>query len=215
VSARPTSYATPAAARAYTARVLARPAPTGPARVYLIYSPKLRTSPGTWAALLPAITASLRGAELLEYPDLFGKSGAPPVEERVPRIIAETHGALVIPFTWRRPASPVRHLLGYPAAAEARALVSAGVPVLVLTPTGLAAWPDVRARAAADPHPPYLTLELDLPDLPPRPLPTVVASMRALGLRATNTRAAPAPSRPRADPDASFEEARPPAEDSR
>jgi hypothetical protein len=109
----------------------------------------------------------------------------------------------------------VRHLLGYPAAAEARALVSAGVPVLVLTPTGLAAWPDVRARAAADPHPPYLTLELDLPDLPPRPLPTVVASMRALGLRATNTRAAPAPSRPRADPDASFEEARPPAEDSR
>jgi len=186
----PLSYATADEARAYMARVLARPVPAAPPRVYLIMPPALRGS--SWAALRPAIAATMRGAELLEHGDVFGPEPIP-VEDRVPRIAEAASAALVIPYQFRVPGAELRYLMGYSARREARALVARGLPVLVFTPSGLAAWPDVRTRSARPPHPPWLTLEVDMPGAAPRPLPTVIASMRAIGLPAPKVRRAPRP----------------------
>jgi hypothetical protein len=187
--AAPPSYATRDEARAYTARVLARPPRPGPVRVYLIASPWLRKRE-SWPALHRAATGALHGAELLEFADVFGK-GRVAVEKRVPRIAEAAHAALVLPRAVHAPDEPVRYLIGYAAAAEARELAALGVPVLVFAPGGLAAWPDVRTHAAAEPHPFWLAVELDMPALPAEPLPTVAAAFRAIGLPP------PRPPRPR------------------
>ena len=182
----PATYATAEQARAYIAALAARPPLQAPGRVYLIHAPSLNKS-AAWPKLLPAVTAKLPGAELLGFADVFGKPGTlVSLEDRIPRILAAADGALVIPRQVK--ADPPRWLLGYAAAQEARALVAAGRPVLVLTRNGLAAWPDVRARPADEPHSRWLQMELDLPWQPDRPLPTLAASCRALGIPAPTPR---------------------------
>jgi hypothetical protein len=172
------------AARAYIARVLSRPRPPEgePPKVYLIVYPRLRENAERWAKLEPALRATLRGAELVGYRDVFGRRQRD-AAQRIAGIAASCSGALVVPYAWRRE-DTLRHLIGYPARLEAEGLAAEGVPVLVFTPRGLAAWPDVLVRPAGEPlPPPYLSQEVILPDLPEAPLPTVAASFRALGLQ--------------------------------
>jgi len=193
----PASYATADQARAYVAGVLSRPAPAVPPRVYLIVRPKLFADKERWAKIGPALRAKLPGAELVTYRDLFGRQQRP-AAERVEGIEAECAGAVVVPFVSRWPDLPVRYLIGYAGRLEADELCAAGVPVLVFTPRGMAAWPDVLVQPAGEPlPPPHLSQELFLPELPDRPLPTVAASYRAMGL------SLPAPRKPRRSTSAS------------
>ena len=75
-----------------------------------------------------------------------------------------------------------RRWIGHTAAAEARAFLEAGKPVLVYAEGRLTAWPDCR-RLAGRPRlaPKFTPLEILIPAGPPRPLPTLDASLRALG----------------------------------
>jgi hypothetical protein len=175
----PASYATRDEARAYMARVLARPAPATPGEVYLIARPG-RPAARSIAKLLPTLAAMLPGAELVGHADVFGRGAAVEVPERVERLAARVRGAVVIP-RWL-PAQEA-WVIGPSARAEAVGLVAAGVPVLVLTPRGLVAWPDVRAREVPE-YPQHARWALDLP-APARwrELPTVAASLRAIGVR--------------------------------
>ena len=180
----PASFASESAARAYIARVLARPRPPSPPRVYLIVYPKLRANAERWERLEPALRATMRGAELVGYREVFGRRQRD-ADERIVGIAASCAGALVVPYASRWPDLPVRYLIGYPARLEAEGLMRAGLPVLVFGPRGLAAWPDVLVRPAGEPLPPsHLSIELIMPDLAEAPLPTVAASFRALGLEA-------------------------------
>ena len=74
-----------------------------------------------------------------------------------------------------------RRWIGRTAAAEARAFLEAGKPVLVYAEGRLTAWPDcrlARRRAAA---PKFTALEVLIPAAAPRLLPTLEASLRILG----------------------------------
>lgn len=195
--AAPPTYATAEQARAYVARVLARPAPSSPAPVYLIAPTDLRKS-AAWPRIAPALAALLPGCRLAGFHDVWAglaPGTAPDVDTRIERIAAEFGGALVIPRRVNPEGLPPRYLLGYAARAEAEQLAARGLPVLVLAPrAGLVAWPDVRVHPAAAPAPTWYPLELDMPAPGPgTTLPTVAASYRALGLG--RPPAVPAPGR--------------------
>jgi hypothetical protein len=191
----PASYATVAEARAYVARVLARPVPAEPGAVYLIFRPG-RPAARQLGKLWPTLAAMLPGAELVGHADVFGRGVAVGVAGRVEHLAARVRGAVVIP---RRLAAQEAWVIGPSARAEAIGLVAAGVPVLVLTPRGLVAWPDVRAREVPD-YPQHSRIALDMP-APQRwrELPTVAASLRAIGVRPPARRR---PGRPPAAPSA-------------
>ena len=176
----PASYATRDEARAYVARVLARPAPSVPGEVYLIFRPG-RLARTRLDQLRPTLAAMLPGAKLVGHADVFGRGQAVEVGERVERLAARVRGAVVI-ARWL--AVQEAWVIGGSARAEAVGLVAAGLPVLVLTPDGLVGWPDVRTRPAPEPHPPQYQWALDMP-APARwrELPTVAASLRAIGIQ--------------------------------
>lgn len=185
----PPSYATADEARAYVARLAARPRPPRPAPVYLIApSSMLKSAP--WPRLRYAVGELLPGCPLLEFGDVFGGE-FPGAEDRIPAIAERAAGAVVIPRTVPGDAG-LRYLIGYAARLEASALAGMGRAVLVFAPGGMLAWPDVRVRKGKPPVPAFSPFEVDLPPIPPGGvlLPTVAASYRALGL------ADPAPRRP-------------------
>jgi hypothetical protein len=195
----PASYATREQAGAYVRRVLSRPPATSPAPVYLIASPGLLRSEA-WPKITAALGYQLPGAQLLSYRDVFTAAEAAegvPVADRIERIATVARGAVVLPRSsaTNSPDGRTRYLLGYSARLEAEGLLAAALPVLVFTPGGLVAWPDVRVRPAAAPVSVYNPLELDIPAPSPSGalLPTVAASYRALGL----PRPRPRPGRPR------------------
>jgi hypothetical protein len=192
----PASYASRDEARAYVARVLARSAPATPGEVYVIIRPG-KAARRALANLGPTLAAMLPGAALVTHADVFGRGAAVDVADRIAVIAGRVRGAVVIA---RRSASGV-WLIGGSARAEAEGLAARGVPVLVLAPRGLVAWPDVRARPAPEPHPLHSPIVLDMP-APARwrQLPTVAASLRAIGIRPPrrSPRAASSPRPPRA-----------------
>ena len=179
----PPTYGTRAGAVAYVeavrARAEARPV-VGRPLVYLIHAP------GTGGALV-AVKAFLRrtlpGARLVDYGDVFGEVRPHPgTRRRVAQLAAEVAGAVVIPRAWREADGSVRHLLGPAARIEADQLAALGVPVLVVSPAGLVAWPDVRVSGAPQPGPRRLPWLVELPAPGVRVLPTVAASYAALGI---------------------------------
>jgi hypothetical protein len=184
----PASYATREHAAAYVRRVLARPPAEAPAPVYLIVSPTL-TRAEAWPKLLEAVRRLLPGCELLTYAEVFTpaeQAEGVPVADRIKRIASAARGAVVLArvSATNSPTGRRRYLLGYSARLEAEGVLAAGLPVLVLAPGGLVAWPDVRVHPAAPPVATHNPIELDMPE-PPREgviLPTVAASYRALGL---------------------------------
>jgi hypothetical protein len=162
--------------------------------VYLIAAARSQKS-AAWPKIMRAVRAKLPGAEVTHYHEFF-PSGDGGVDARVARIAAELSGALVIAQRWTdQDTGTVRYLLGYAARQEADALAALGVPVLVLTPETVAAWPDVRVRPAEN-APRWLPVEMDMP-APPRGalLPTVAASYRALGIAPPGPRPAPRPAK--------------------
>lgn len=184
------SYASAQEARAYVARVLARPRPASPPRIYVIASAQAPQS-AAWPTVMRAARAKFPGCELANYYEVFRQSDRG-LDHRL-GVIAEFAAALVITRPWADLATGRRsHVLGYGARQEADALTRLGMPVLVLTPSGLAAWPDVRVRPAEG-TPSYLPIEVQMPAGAPPPglLPTVAASYRALGI------APPRPRKPR------------------
>lgn len=181
----PPSYATADEARAYVARVLSRRAPKaadGKPRLYLI-SPAGTPKSKPYPKLLKVAAAKFPGAQLADYHDVWPKRIDGGVADRVSRIAAEFSGALVLcrQFTMHT-SGEVVHLLGYAAKQEADSLAALGVPVLVLAPSGVVTWADVRPWANPEP-PPWLPITVDMPAPPEGAvLPTVAASYRALGI---------------------------------
>lgn len=89
-----------------------------------------------------------------------------------------------------------RQWIGHVAAAEASAFVLAGKPVLVYAEGRLTAWPDCRIVEDQADVPRFAPVEVLIPTEANRILPTLEASLRALGhARATGT-PGPVPFRP-------------------
>jgi hypothetical protein len=193
--AAPLTYGTAEGAREYVAAVLARRVPAGAAaRLYLIAAPTLRKSPA-FGPLAATLANRMPGAVLVQYRDLFGHPARQPhVTERVDLIAAECAGAVVVPVRYSRPGSASQYFIGPAAADEANRLAGLGVPVLVLAPDDMAAWPDVALRELPpdEPRLRHTRYEVMMPARSPRPLPTVAASYRALGIAPPR----PQPSRP-------------------
>lgn len=179
VTQRPVTYATEQEARAYVARIMA----AGPVRApaYLAAAPSARMSAG-WPELAARAAALLPGAELHDW------TGAAPLLACVasPRLavaLAETHSALVV-FADRAGADG-RRTVGPGILAESEAFTAAGRPVLVFTGRRMAAWPDVLVtpvtRGERRPRP-HAVAWVDVPAPPGRPLPTLAASLRVLGI---------------------------------
>lgn len=185
----PPSFASQDEARGYVSAVLARTPPREPGRVYVIASPLLRQMPAM-PKMLAVLGKALPGAELITYDDLprgRGEMGA-----RIKTLAGGlVVGAVVLPRAWGLDGETV-HVVGAAARDEAAALVAAGVPVLVLTPVGLLAWPDVRLVPAPEGVSPRYPWRVEAPGPSSVLLPTVAASYRAMGLPR------PAPRRPRA-----------------
>jgi hypothetical protein len=175
---RPASYATRDEAVAYVGR-LADGGPLPGAPVYLIASPSARAD-GSWPGRMRSLALLLPGVPLAAWDDLPGPvRELPGPAERAAAIAAMHRGAVVVPNR----AAPKRRLIGSAAQGEARMFAALGRPVVVLTGRRLAAWPDVRRRLAS-PRPPGTPIELDVPGVPPSPLPTLAASLGAWGLGA-------------------------------
>jgi hypothetical protein len=202
----PASYATREHAAAYVRRVLARSPAVSPAPVYVIVSPSLMRAEA-WPKLLGAVRGLLPGCELLGYADVFTpaeQAEGVPVADRVKRIVSAARGAVVLArvSATNSPTGGPRYLIGYSARLEAEGLLAAGLPVLVLVPGGLVAWPDVRTHPAEAPVSVHNPIELVVP-APPREgvvLATVAASYRALGLPRPRPWRPPRPPRPRRPP---------------
>jgi hypothetical protein len=197
--AAPVTYGTAEGAREYVRAVLARPVPAGAcARLYLIAAPTLSNSPA-WEPIRATLVNRMPGAVLVQYRDLFGRPSRPPhVTGRVDVIAAECAGAVVVPVRYSRPGGPAQYFIGPAAADEARRLVALAVPVLVLAPGDMAAWPDVALRELPpdEPRLRHTRYEVLMPARAPRPLPTVAASYRAVGIAPPR----PQPSRPTGRP---------------
>jgi len=173
---RPVTYGTADAARAYVAAVLGAAGELtqlGPA--YLSAAPQVRALP-RWPELRAALAAMLPGVPLADWsevtmPELTGR------DERAAWLAAHHRAVVVVSLRegTRRPVGPG-------VLAEAQAFAAASRPVLVFTGRRLAAWPDCRTRPAPTRRGWPVAVWLDVPDMPPRPLPTLAASLRALGV---------------------------------
>lgn len=187
---RPPSYASRADAMEYVRAVTERTAvlsaglpPPGltALAVYVIAAPADRES-DDWPLTAARLSALLPGVRLTSWDSAPLAHGITGPAERAAALAALHRGAVVIPH--RIGASAHRRVIGKAAQGEARAFVALGRPVLVYTGRRLVAWPDVRRRPAPFPRPSYFPVEVDVPAEPPAPLPTLAASMRALGLGA-------------------------------
>ena len=172
LAARPVSYATRAQARAYVTS-LTRTQSTAP--VYLIASPAARDS-YRWPRWTAELAELLPGFELITWRDLPDSFTGVPGGQRPARLASTLRAAIVLPDKHQG-----RRWIGRTAAAEARAFLEAGKPVLAYAEGRLSAWPDCRlARRRAD-APKFTPLEVLIPAAAPRPLPTLDASLRILG----------------------------------
>jgi hypothetical protein len=172
---RSVTYCTEARARAYVADVLADPLGHGP--VYVIVAPAVRESAG-WPELAAGLAALLPGVGLCwwGHPSLAVEPG-PELGSRLAR--AYRGAVLVIP----RVPPDMRRPVGPAAMVEAAAFRAAGRPVLAFTGRRLVAWPDVRAHwLPAHERPRGVGAWAAIPAAPSRPLPTLAASLRALGI---------------------------------
>jgi hypothetical protein len=172
LAARPVSYATRDQARAYVTS-LTRTQSTAPA--YLIASPAARDS-HCWPRWTAELAALLPGLELITWQDLPDSFTGITAGQRPARLASALRAAIVLPDK-----DQGRRWIGRTAAAEARAFLEAGKPVLVYAEGRLTAWPDcclARRRAGA---PNFTPLEVLIPAASPRPLPTLDASLRILG----------------------------------
>ena len=171
-TARPVSYATRVQARAYVASLAPGPAA---APVYLIASPAARDS-HRWPRWTAELAALLPGLELITWRDLPDSFAGVPAGQRPARLANALRAAIVLPDKHQG-----RRWFGRTAAAEARAFLEAGKPVLVYAEGRLTAWPDCRlARRRAD-APKFTPREVLIPAAAPRPLPPLEASLRILG----------------------------------
>jgi len=172
VTARPVSYATRDQARAYVASLAPGPAD---APAYLIASPAARDS-YRWPRWIAELAALLPGPELIAWPDLPDSFASIPAGQRRGRLAADMRGAVVLPDKQLG-----RRWIGLAAEAEASAFLETGRPVLVFAEGRLTAWPDCRLAGRQVQAPKFTPLEVLIPAASPRPLPTLDASLRALG----------------------------------
>ena len=119
---RPVSYATRNQARAYVASLTAGPAAT---RVYLIASPAARDS-HRWPRWTAELAELLPGLEVITWRDLPDSFTGVPAGQRPARLARALRAAIVLPDKHQG-----RRWIGRTAAAEARAFLEAGKPVLV------------------------------------------------------------------------------------
>lgn len=178
---RPPTYAARDDAMAYVARICAAAsAAPAAAPVYLIANPADREHK-SWPDTIRTLNRLLPGLVLATWADVpaAARELADP-DARTAALTGMHRAAVVVPH--RIPGK--RRLIGRPAQREAEAFAALGRPVLVLTGRRLVAWPDVAARPATPSFPPRWPVELDIPGPPPSPLPTLAASLRALGLDA-------------------------------
>jgi hypothetical protein len=177
---RPLTYAARDDAMAYVARICAAASTAPAAAVYLIANPADREH-RSWPDTIRTLNRLLPGVPLATWADVPGaRDLARDPAARTAALAGLYRAAVVIPH--RIP--PKRRLIGRPAQREAEAFAALGRPVLVLTGRRLVAWPDAGARRATPSYPPRWPVELDIPGPPPSPLPTLAASLRALGLDA-------------------------------
>lgn len=189
---RPDSYATRADAIEYVRAVIdtadrlrAAMPPPGPDALaaYVIVGPADRESED-WPLTVRRLAALLPGVRLAAWDTAPLAHGITGPAERAAALAALHRGAVVVPH--RIGASARRRVMGNAAQGEARAFASLGRPVLVYTGRRLVAWPDVRRYPAPYPRPSRYPIELDVPAEAAAPLPTLAASMRALGLGAAD-----------------------------
>jgi hypothetical protein len=180
--ARPPSYATADAARAYVSAILAAApsAPAGPVYVATHPGPRKRRR-----ALQARLADVLPGADLAGWLDLPAETlaalAAPAAPGTRPAMrsayLAATHPGLVV-VAVKVGGSRV---VGPGILAEVAAFTAQARPVLVFTGRRLVAWVDCRVRPVPAPTS-AVAAWLDVPAETPAVLPTVAASCRALGL---------------------------------
>jgi hypothetical protein len=179
VTRRPPTYGTAGTARGYVAAILAAApaAPRGP--VYVSVAPEA-TALARWPSLAEILAGMLPGVALAWWADVPAER-AEALTGRAERAayLAATHRAVVVVALRRE----TRRGLGPGVLAEAEAFAAQGRPVLVFTGRRLAAWPDCQTRAIPGRRN-RLVAWLDVPPAPPAPLPTLAASLRALGVTA-------------------------------
>jgi hypothetical protein len=171
-TARPVSYATRDQARAYVTSLTPDPAA---APAYLIASPAARDS-YRWPRWTAELAELLPGLELITWPDLPESFTGVPAGQRRARLASTLRAAIVLPDKHRG-----RRWIGHAAAAEARAFLEAGRPVLAYAEGRLTAWPDCRLARRRPGAPKFTPLEVLIPAAAPRQLPTLDASLRVLG----------------------------------
>jgi hypothetical protein len=173
--ARPPSYATADAARAYVAAILAAApsAPAGP--LYVATHPGRRD---TRRMMTARLAAALPGAEVAGWLDLPAdvRAGLGTPDVRSSYLAATCRGLVVV-------AAKVRgsRVVGPGMLAEVAAFAAQARPVLVFTGRRVVAWVDCRVRPVPEPSR-AVAAWLDVPAEAPGPLPTVAASCRALGV---------------------------------
>jgi hypothetical protein len=180
---RPVTYASADDARGYVAAVLgaAPAAPDGPA--YVAIPPAVVMSE-RWPILRPVLAGLLPGVPLTEWADLDAETRAG-LGSRATRTayLAATCRALVV-VALRRP--DMRREVTPGVLAEVAAFTAQARPVLAFTGRRLVAWPDCRTRPPRDDGPRHRVRQaaamLDVPAAPDRPLPTLAASLRVLGV---------------------------------
>ena len=114
-----------------------------------------------------------RADHLAGLPDSF--TGVPG-GQRPARLASALRAAIVLPDKHQG-----RRWIGHAAAAEARAFLEAGKPVLAYAEGRLTAWPDCRLARRRAGAPKFTPLEVLIPAAAPFPLPTLDASLRTLG----------------------------------
>lgn len=187
VAARPVSYATAAQARAYVGSLVPGP---GGAPVYLIASPAVRKG-DRWARWTAELEKLLPGLKLITWRELPENFTGIPAAERPARLARALRGAIVLPDKRHG-----RRWIGHVAAAEARAFAAAGKPVLVYAEGRLSAWPDCRLVEDQADAPKFTPVEVLIPAEAPCMLPTLNASLRALGHAPAAGSPGPVPFRP-------------------
>jgi hypothetical protein len=138
-----------------------------------------------WPALRRRLAALLPGVDLAQWADLDPELRTTVDAFRATRTayLAATHRALVV-AALRRP--DMRREVTPGVLAEVEAFTAQARPVLAFTGRRLVAWPDCRTRPARPERKRHRIRQaaalLDVPATPSRPLPTLAASLRALGV---------------------------------